>query len=507
MEEHIENINFNDEDLLKNLKLKPLIYEITLLNFIQMYDITGKRTMFKNIINHGEGIDKPIEDNEVKIAFKLRIDNILIKENENLKTVLNLDNFNEAEIIILKSMKEKENCIVDVDYNYIFPLIKEVGILNEEVKNLHLNLKKKRIVFEFELKKFKNSISSIVKDEVTYLKTVIQEGIGNSCPWENSLVMLALEIKANGVILTSDFTEKFQFFKSIKQLKKEILLKHNYFHDLQFLIEDYQKQNILKEYSIFELYLHQLPDIVNEIVPKMKILEINSIKFKGTLDYFYSTKNKFELIPEDNYEEKDYEILICLINFQENSTILNKSVYSKEAINFNVANYKKQANYFYSKGLLKRAFKINKYLTDEFIKVINLTDKKLLTHNQETFTQTAKLEQTSEIAQELKEELLKVFSNLILILFKLKQYKLALDYIKQFHIIESRKNEKVLCFEYNINKELGNLKEAKDILLTLIDFTSKEEYKTNLTLILKQIEFNSKTKNKFVKKCFEALQN
>ena len=58
----IEN-NCNKEDYIKSLFEKmqknTILYEIELINFVKMFDLTGNKNLMKRIIKEGEGLDKP----------------------------------------------------------------------------------------------------------------------------------------------------------------------------------------------------------------------------------------------------------------------------------------------------------------------------------------------------------------------------------------------------------------------------------------------------------------
>ena len=96
-----------NNELFEKLVKSTLIYEIELINFEKMYDLTGKRNLMKRIIQNPtkNKLNRPCEDSEVKINVILRNNDKIIFEEKEIETILNDSNFTIAEKTIIKSMK------------------------------------------------------------------------------------------------------------------------------------------------------------------------------------------------------------------------------------------------------------------------------------------------------------------------------------------------------------------------------------------------------------------
>lgn len=459
----------------------------------------------KHMISNGEGLDKPFEENEVLINFKLYVNEKVILEKENINNILNKDSFNEAEIIMIKSMKKLEKSKIEIYNKYFLSMKDQTGLIDKDT--YETIDPSSRIAYEIELLKINSNISKFIKKDISIRKQVLNKGVGNICPWRNALVMIAFDIKVNGKTVYTDFdnnglkndNDNEDFVKRIKQVKQNVKNYPNFEKGVQFIVEEQIKNNHIKSYQIYDLYTHYLPDVINEMIPTMKILEIVNLKFTGALDYFKILNTDIELYGN---ESNEYDITFCLVNFQENYALFNNSAFTPQQQYEKVMVYKKIANDYYSKNLLKRAKRINKYLVDEYIKYINLKDKNQLTHNKEHIIQKVNIQDT-DLELNIMTELKRIHSNLIMILFKQGKNKKCDDYINQYFITQNQEDEKVLFYKYKILLQLTHYEEAKIFLEKLINNTGKQEYSIELQKLNSTIFANKKNKDIFVKKMFK----
>lgn len=108
--ENASNENYI-KDLFEKMKKNTIMYEIELIDYIKMFDLTGEKNLLKRILNDGIGVDKPYSDNEVIINLKLIKNGENIVEIQNIDTRLNEEVFTNAECVIIKSMKKKRKML------------------------------------------------------------------------------------------------------------------------------------------------------------------------------------------------------------------------------------------------------------------------------------------------------------------------------------------------------------------------------------------------------------
>ncbi len=575
------------------MKTKTLIYEIDLIDFIKIYDISGMQNMMKQIIVQGEGLVKPFENNYISINYKIYLNNILFKEKQEHFEYLNEENFTESEIIILKSMKKNELSRIDIQYLYFvesfldksklfskneFDYFIENTIKNKEKSNNSENLYhmespiqekieeyylkeeeeqhqkqqgeqfkekdgnqsrqnkenkinkksykedcKVRITYEIELVKLKNNKSFNSYKNITYEKSTLCKGIGNVCPWDRSLLKFLMRIKINDKeIYCDDFKElkvnKIEFSKKIKDIKRIIKTKNNYLKNTQIVIDSLIKDKILIDTEIYDPLLKNLPEIFFEVLKSMRLLQIENLKFtiekQRLKNEFIKLKNKnIDFKKDEEFKNKDltFDVTLCLINFQENFSIFNKNIIilDEEAKYKRLIEYKNEANFYFNNWQLNKSKKINKFLVNEYTKYINVDNSKtsdLLVRNKDDFIKPElkfefmKMEENEcpikkdqmKSERNFYYEMKKIFSNLILVYFKLEKVKKCQEYIDLFYHIfihefslrltnagENNKQnvftldeiyEKVLLVEFKLKLKLLELNQSEILINRLISF-------------------------------------
>ncbi len=443
----------------------------------------------KQTLVHGEGVVKPSDGNEVifTLTVYLEKDILITKQYQNF---LKLENYNEEEMIILKSFKKNEKSRILIRREYI----SNTKLFDEELKQQILN-SDARITYELELLKFKQNLSIVTSNGTRIQKIQLNKGLGNQCPWKNSTAMLAINVLQNGNTIYSDFESKpSDFINNIKTLKKEIKQINRYELNLQFIINE----KIGQIYPIYNTLHHCLPEFISEGIASMKLLEIVNYKFTGSIDYFKIQNSDIEIMNQN----ADYEITVCLINFQESFNLFNKSLQTDDERLNKVKHFRTLANYYFSQKLMERSLKINKYLTDEYIKYVSLKDKNMLSHNKTEVIQTANIAET-DLSDDIKSEFRKAHSNLILILFNKGDLKHCNEYIDQFFTVQDNNDEKVNFYKYIVLYSLHKYKESKHFLEKLCESKNKENYLPLLSEINTLIDGQIKQKNTFIKKMFK----
>lgn len=546
----------------------------------------------KHIINPGEGLVKPFENDLISINYKIYLNNKLFISEKEFTQLLTQNNFTEGEIIILKSMKKFELCKIDIQYNYfIEEFINKSKLFNQnefqnfitnsiQVSKVHSNIngsiilnnkenidfendlkiKNKefiefkdnfvnenriRITYEVELLRLKNKITINSYKNIAYEKNTLCKGIGNICPWDTSLIKFIMQLKINNKVVYCDNYKELkigqsEFSNKIKDIKKIIKSKNNYIKNLQFIIDDLINENLLMNSEIYDPLLRNLPCLIFESLKFMRILQIDILKF--TLDKnkasneFIKFKNielDFNLMEDFSNKDLEFEVTLCLLNFQENFSIFNKNLilWDEETKLKKLQEYKKEANFYFIKQRLKKSKKINKYLINEYVKSINVDKTRnsdLLVRNKIDFIKpNIKFNFLENIEEEIKDpkiyystdykfyfEMKKIFSNLILIYFKLEKVIKCMEYIELFyHIFSHESNlnlhknknseqlifdeiyEKVLYIEFKQKFKLCEFSECETLIKQLISYYHENKNLENPNLFELESNFNLEDKN------------
>ena len=525
--------NSNKEEYIKSLfdkmQKNTLIYEVVLIDYVKMFDLTGNKNLMKRIINEGTGLDKPYTESEIIINIKLIENGNIIIELENIKSKLNEEYFSYAECVIIKSMKKKEKSFIEIkksffienlnncnkEKNIIYNNIKQKNIIN---KILDLNDKEyKRYQYEIELIKFKNNISTIYYKDKEYTKEIISKGIGNCSPFRDALIMMPFAVKINNKLIYSDFEQcgykdENNFFQKIKIIKKKIKQIPSYEEKAQFLIEDELNQQNIK-FNIYDKLTQNFPNVFRkEILQTLRPLSIFKLTFdlnknnKEELEqnYFIFPNNDFnfyknELIQE-NSEKINIEFTACLLNFEDYVNVFNNNLIEDKVEK--ITSYKNISNNFFINGFLHKAKKIYKNLTKNYLKHLSLgtANKEKIGFNKKEikninyisdikdnvvndeenkFDDNIKdITMSKNFDKNIDEYMKKIFRNLIVVLYKLNEKDECLKYCNIFLRLYLN-DEKVYYFLFVINKERGNFNICKTIMEKMIELYNKDESKLN----------------------------
>jgi hypothetical protein len=499
LDEYFDNIKDEHKE---KIKTSTLVYEIKLINFVQIYDISGNKTMMKYILRRGEGIEKPSTGDKINFNFKFKIGSgnyLIIKENQILQ--LTEENFSQEEMKIFKSLKKGECSSIEVS----FTLLNNLKYLNS---HCIIPQEKNRLFIEIDLIKFEKDFYILTETGVDYKIKTLNKGLGYLCPWRNSLIKLALTIRINNKLWFSHHNnfdiscDKYlEYFKIVKKKIKSI---KNFQKNLQFIIDDFINDEFQTE--IFDPLMQGLPKIFfSEIIPKMKLLETVSVSFKDKIDYL-KINDQHDIL-NDNIV-KEYDFIITLINFQEMISPFN-NVYNEEIKLKNVLDYKSKANFFFSNYLLNKAEFINQYLVDEYLKQVNLErGLNKLSKNQVEFNPII-LQKNLNSSDKISLEMRKVISNLILVEIKLKKFLQSLDYIHKFYILfdTEQKDEKILYYHIQTLKSTNQYDLCKNFLEKIIflheNSSMKNLYEQELEIVKLELKENEKKKKIMIQKMFK----
>ena len=558
------NLNINKDEYIKclfdKMQKNTLIYEIILINYVKLFDLTGNKNLLKRIINEGIGLDKPYTDSEIIINIKLIQNGEKIIELENIKSKLNEEFFTYAECVIIKSMKKKEKCFIEIkrdffienlnncnkEKNIIYNYLKEKNIINNI---LDLNDKEyKRYQYEIELIKFKNNISTIYYKDKEYTKEIISKGIGNCSPFRDALIMMPFSVKINNKLIYSDFElvgykNENDFFQKIKIIKKKIKQIPSYEEKAQFLIEDELNKENLK-FNIYDKLTQNFPNVFRkEILQTLKPLSIfklyfelnKNIKDELEQNYFIFINKDLNFFKNELSKEKQDKINIeftaCLLNFEDYINVFNNNLIEDKVEK--ISEYKNISNNFFSQGYLHKAKKIYKNLTKNYLKHLSLgtANKEKIGFNKKEvkninyisdikdnvvndeenkFDDNIKeITMSKNFEKNIDEYMKKIFRNLIVVLYKLNLKEECLKYCNIFLRLYLN-DEKVYYFLFVINKERGNFNICKTILEKMIELYNKDEnklkeYKGELDQIQNILNKNKTEHNNYMKKMMKNV--
>ena len=523
-----------NNELFEKLVKSTLIYEIELINFEKMYDLTGKRNLMKRIIQTPtkNKLNRPCEDSEVKINVILRNNDSIIFEEKEIETILNDSNFTIAEKTIIKSMKKGEKCLVDITLEYFIDCYNKNknSIISKKISNFINPLNQKenniRIIYEIELLKFKNNTYYYTHNEVDYTQTVIVKGIGNVSPWKDALIMLMshLEIeneKKEKKIIYSDLPSGMglaQFIQKIKGIKSTIKEIPLYETQVQFIVDsELKKENI--SYPIYDPFEKNFPSVFRkEILQSMKPLSVINLSFTLNKEnyednlFIFEKNKKYPFDSEIDFTTSpSYRIsyTCCLLNLEENVFVLNNKLIENKIEKLSY--YKSIANDFYTKGFIHKAKKLNKKLSDEYIKYINEPQGVTVSMESQEIKELIDIKKSKFYRKDIDEVMKKIMSNLIVILYKMGRKEQCETYINQF-LRYYLKDEKIMYYQYKILNEKGFYDKAKNTLDTLIKYLEEVKklsnidiYKRDLDFVEKKIKEHEKNHVNYMKKMVKVL--
>lgn len=518
----------DDEEKLKEfferLKKSTLVYIVELLDFIPIYDLSGNQDLMKSIITEStKAPNRPTEDSEVEVNMKLISDSQPIVSVENFAATLTKDSFNDIEDCIIKSMKKREKCRVDVTKAAFKKALEQKSAIMDKLKEMKIDPEKlleKRIRYEVELLNFKKRISYVYYKDYEYKTNLIQKGIGNMSPWTDALVMLVCHIVKDGEVIYSNIPQNDSlqsFTNKMKELKQKIKKIPFFDTQAQFIV-DSELKNLHISTEIYDPFEMNFPLVFREeILQSMKPLSIINVEYemsKENLEANLFRFDGFDFLSHFDFAKKPkYEISFtcCLLNFEENVFVLNNKLIEDKVSKLN--KYKEVSNGFYKSNFFKRAKEINKEIVDMYIKFLNIGTQGDVTFNDGKTKDLSDVKESPGYNKEVDEVIRKMFSNLILILYlKLDDKSEAEKYIEIFLKLYHY-DEKVVFYQFKIKNDKGDYDSAKKSLELLVQKVKEENpansnlpyYESELQKVESKIVEGKKNNINYMKKMIKSL--
>ena len=530
-----DKLGLDMETLYEKMKTSTLIYEIELIDFVKIYDLTGNRNLMKRILTNAppNKLNRPMQDNEIKLHIKLLNKDTTIAEYESKDDflILNDKNFTDAELTLIKSMKKGEQSSSDIAFSF-FKECYEANpnsIINKQISETKFkeieSSEGRRLIYQVTLINMKNCYWSYYYKEKEYVKKTFIKGIGNISPWKDSLIMLMSHIEIDGNVVYSNVPKEYtleSFRMKIKELKKKIQAIPFYEQQTQFIVDSEIKKIENFDFPIYDPMERNFPVIYRrEIVQSMKPLCFVSLTFTIEKDNYeenyFCPDPSFDLSSYVSFSDdpnKRYNVVYtcCLINFEEYLFVLNNKLITDKAEKLN--RYKEISNNYFSKGFLHKAKKIYKKLSDSYIKFINLgmPNQGISFNAVGTKESEIDISKANNYDKDVDEVMRKVMSNLVVVLYRMKRKALCEKYISEFLRLYI-KDEKIMYYKFKVNEDKGFFEEAEKALNELIAFLEQENksndniamYKNELTKIKKRIESDHKKQDNYMKKMMKNI--
>ena len=553
------------KDLFEKMKKNTIMYEVELIDYVKIFDLTGNKNLMKRILKDGIGMDKPYNDNEVVINLKLIKNGENISEMKNISAKLNEENFTYAECVIIKSMKKKEICFIEIQKDFfkenLINCNKEKNILYNQLKQKNIiegildnqDTSYKRYQYEIELIKFKNNTNILYYKDKEYTKEIISKGIGNTSPFRDALIMMPCSVKINNNIIYSDFNnigfnDEKNFFGKIKEIKKKIKNIPSNEKNTQFLIED-ELTHLGWNFNIYDILSFNYPNVFRkEVLQTLKPLSIFKLDFSLDINnkeeleqnYFVFKNKKIDFFKNELLKYKtneknnilNIEFIGCLLNFEDYTNVFNNNLITNKSEK--ILEYKNLSNDYFMNGFLNKAKKINKRLTEYYIRNISLGSSnkekiafnkkvvkninyinnekdKIINDEENKFDDNIKDITLSKFYDvKIDEHMKKIFKNLIVILYKLNLKDECLKYCNIFLRLYLN-DEKIYYFLFVINKDRGNYNMCETVLEKIIEVYNNsekiDEYKKELENIKKIINQHKNDHNNYLKKMMKSINN
>jgi tetratricopeptide (TPR) repeat protein len=258
-------------------------------------------------------------------------------------------------------------------------------------------------------------------------------------------------------------------------------------------------------------------------------LEQNYFVFKNKDILFF--KNELMKYSKDG-KGLNIEFIGCLLNFEDYTNVFNNNLITNKAEK--ILEYKNISNKFFEIGFLNKAKKINKRLTENYIRYISLgisnkekiafnkkevkppnfmsnEKDKIINDEENKFDDNIKdITLAKNFDVDIDAHMKKIFKNLIVFLYKLNLKDECLKYINIFLRLYLN-DEKVYYFLFVIHKERGNFNMCQTVLEKIIEVYSNsekiEEYKNELVNIKNTISQHKNDHNNYLKKMMKSINS
>ena len=522
---------FDDNFRKKNFNEK-IFFEVKLINYFRIIDITKNGEIKKKIISKDNDINNsnkiPKESDIVSFNIKCIYKNQEIYEYIN--KILELDKafYNkeifDIELYLIKNSKlgEKNCFLIDMDYlsqkykkyleNYPQFLKSNLQILNNDNNN---NIDNNNIVEIFleilniehynYIYKYKNNYNTFAKSKILY------EGFGLACPDEEMFVKFKFQLKLDGEIKYNSFPniinfEKEYFSEKNKEVLNEVINWRNKINeefDIKYLDQeiDYIKSEKIYEKLNFENIVsldmndYSFASVIRKTLCTMKRNEIKYVKC-NYIDYI--KYNEFEMYDIKN---KNIEIYIHLYDFREMPLFGKYSYEDKLKI---ITYYKNIADECFKKskitgiGYMFRAMKIYNKLMHRF------SGGDVFGHDRESAEDYLK-----KINKELYDKLfnirINIYNNLCVTLLKLEKNNSCYLISKQILNLFDNNNIKALYLNGKASFLLKYYEEAIDIFKKIkILQPDNKDIDNDIKLAEEKYKENISIQNNLYKKMFKG---
>ena len=522
---------FDDNFRKKNFNEK-IFFEVKLINYFRIIDITKNGEIKKKIISKDNDINNsnkiPKESDIVSFNIKCIYKNQEIYEYIN--KILELDKafYNkeifDIELYLIKNSKlgEKNCFLIDMDYlsqkykkyleNYPQFLKSNLQVSNNDNNNYIDNNNIVEIFLEIlniehynYIYKYKNNYNTFAKSKILY------EGFGLACPDEEMFVKFKFQLKLDGEIKYNSFPniinfEKEYFSEKNKEVLNEVINWRNKINeefDIKYLDQeiDYIKSEKIYEKLNFENIVsldmndYSFASVIRKTLCTMKRNEIKYVKC-NYIDYI--KYNEFEMYDIKN---KNIEIYIHLYDFREMPLFGKYSYEDKLKI---ITYYKNIADECFKKskitgiGYMFRAMKIYNKLMHRF------SGGDVFGHDREAAEDYLK-----KINKELYDKLfnirINIYNNLCVTLLKLEKNNSCYLISKQILNLFDNNNIKALYLNGKASFLLKYYEEAIDIFKKIkILQPDNKDIDNDIKLAEEKYKENISIQNNLYKKMFKG---
>ena len=521
-----------DDNLRKKNYNEKIFFEVKLINYFRIIDITKNGEIKKKIISKDNDINNsnkiPKESDIVSFNIKCIYKNKEIYEYIN--KILELDKafYNkeifDIELYLIKNSKlgEKNCFLIDMDYlsqkykkyleNYPQFLKSNLQILNNDNNNYIDNNNIVEIFLEIlniehynYIYKYKNNYNTFAKSKILY------EGFGLACPDEEMFVKFKFQLKLDGEIKYNSFPniinfEKEYFSEKNKEVLNEVINWRNKINeefDIKYLDQeiDYIKSEKIYEKLNFENIVsldmndYSFASVIRKTLCTMKRNEIKYVKC-NYIDYI-----KYDEFEMYDIKNKNIEIYIHLYDFREMPLFGKYSYEDKLKI---ITYYKNIADECFKKskitgiGYMFRAMKIYNKLMHRF------SGGDVFGHDREAAEDYLK-----KINKELYDKLfnirINIYNNLCVTLLKLEKNNSCYLISKQILNLFDNNNIKALYLNGKASFLLKYYEEAIDIFKKIkILQPDNKDIDNDIKLAEEKYKENISIQNNLYKKMFKG---
>ena len=522
---------FDDNFRKKNFNEK-IFFEVKLINYFRIIDITKNGEIKKKIISKDNDINNsnkiPKESDIVSFNIKCIYKNQEIYEYIN--KILELDKafYNkeifDIELYLIKNSKlgEKNCFLIDMDYlsqkykkyleNYPQFLKSNLQVSNNDNNNYIDNNNIVEIFLEIlniehynYIYKYKNNYNTFAKSKILY------EGFGLACPDEEMFVKFKFQLKLDGEIKYNSFPniinfEKEYFSEKNKEVLNEVINWRNKINeefDIKYLDQeiDYIKSEKIYEKLNFENIVsldmndYSFASVIRKTLCTMKRNEIKYVKC-NYIDYI-----KYDEFEMYDIKNKNIEIYIHLYDFREMPLFGKYSYEDKLKI---ITYYKNIADECFKKskitgiGYMFRAMKIYNKLMHRF------SGGDVFGHDREAAEDYLK-----KINKELYDKLfnirINIYNNLCVTLLKLEKNNSCYLISKQILNLFDNNNIKALYLNGKASFLLKYYEEAIDIFKKIkILQPDNKDIDNDIKLAEEKYKENISIQNNLYKKMFKG---